>query len=306
MTAEYTAHQTAQENARGVAALLISQSIFVASDVFVRLAAEHQLPVSQIMALRGVMAVGLVISFGLASRSLRHPRFALQPLVLLRAFLEGLIAVTFIIALPNLGMGEIAVLLQATPLMLTALSAVVLREAVGWRRWTATVIGFGGVVLVARPDAAGFNAYALLAVTCAFLIAVRDIVTRRIDKATPTLSVTLATTSMVGLMGFAGAPLEVWRPVDGYALACLAASAVAVSLGNFLIVRAFRGGELSFIAPFRYVVVVWAMAAGYLVWREVPDVFDIAGAAIIVGCGLYMMHRQRVRLRRVDPGVPTV
>jgi drug/metabolite transporter (DMT)-like permease len=283
------------ETVARIASLLLSQAIFVGSDVCVKLAAQTGVAATQTMALRGLMAVALVAVTAYATGALKElPRLA-NPLVLARSGLEGLIALTFLLALPHIPLGELTVILQTTPLILTALSAWILAETVGWRRWSATLIGFAGVVLVARPDASGLSPWATLALVCAVLIAVRDIVTRRIDPKIPTLAISLATTATVCTMGFAASPIEPWGQVGGIAWLYLAGSAVLVSLGNVFIIHAFRGGEVSAVAPFRYAVVIWAMLAGFLVWRELPDGLDLAGAGLIVAAGLYTLRRQRLR-----------
>lgn len=280
---------------RRIGSLLLSQALFVMSDVFVKLAAQSGATASQTMALRGLMAVAIVAAMAHAAGALKHlPRTA-TPAVMTRASLEGFIALTFILALPHIPLGEITVLLQTTPLIMTLLAAVFLSESVGWRRWTAMIVGFIGVVLVARPDASGLSIWALLALACAVLIAVRDIITRRIDPSIPTLTISLVTAAMVCLTGFAMSLFQAWGPMPLEVWGCFLGSAVLVSLGNYFIIHAFRGGEISAIAPFRYAVVIWAMLAGAIVWREFPDMLDIAGASLIVAAGLYALHRQRLK-----------
>ncbi len=285
--------------AGAILAMLVSQALFTSSDVFAKLAAQAGLPATQIMALRGLVAVALVAFLAWRMGALNRFPAALQPLVMLRAGMESAIAILFLIALPNMTLADITVILQAAPLILTGLSAWLLSESVGWRRWTATAVGFAGVVIVARPGGDGLNLFALMALACAFLIAGRDIVTRRLDPAIPTLAITLTTTSAVCATGFLGAPAQAWVPMTPWAWACLAGSAVFVSAGNYFVVQAFRSGEVSVVAPFRYAVVVWAMLAGFLVWREVPDAVAFLGAGLIVGSGLYTFHRQRVRMKEM-------
>ncbi len=284
-----------RDTLRRILSLLVSQAAFVASDVFVKLAAQSGAAASQTMALRGLMAVTIIGAMAYATGALAHlPRVFSRP-VLQRGALEGFIALTFILALPHIPLGEITVLLQTTPLIMTFLAVWLLGETVGWRRWTATAVGFVGVVLVARPDASGLSLWAVLALACAVLIAVRDIITRRIDPTIPTLAISLVTASLVCLTGFAITPFQSWGPISWEIVGCFAGSAVLVSFGNYFIIHAFRGGEISAIAPFRYAVVIWAMVAGALVWREFPDALDLAGASLIVAAGLYAIHRQRVR-----------
>lgn len=309
MTALPTASAAAHtHNVRAIVAMLVSQAFFIGSDTVVKLAAEAGMPSGQIMAMRFPMALALVLGLAWRAGVLRHLRLAMSKIVVTRASLEIVIAFTFLAALPHLALGNITVVLQATPLIITALSAVLLAEQVGWRRWTATLVGFAGVVVVARPGAEGLNEWVIVALVCAIIIAFRDLVTRRLSPHIPSIVVTLTTTVFVGLAGFAAAPFEIWVPLTWPLVAALAASAVLVTGGNYFIIQAFRQGEVSVVSPFRYAVVIWAMAAAYLVWGDLPDGWDLAGGALIVGSGLYTFHRQNILRRRAerDAETPTV
>lgn len=276
--------------------MLVAQGLFVASDTVIKLASEA-LPSTQIMAVRGTIATALMLGVVISRRELRPLPIATNSLVVLRAVSEAFVAMLFLLALPMLALPTITTILQATPLMLTALSAMVLAERVGWRRWLAVAIGFVGVVLVVQPRSHGVNPYALLALGSAALVAVRDLVTRQIDPAIPPTLVTLVTTIVVCLMGYAGAPFQDWQAMSARAIAYLGISAVLVSAGHIFIVNAFRGVEISVVSPFRYVAVVWSLIAGALVWASVPDSLALVGTLIIVASGVYTMHREARRRR---------
>ena len=288
---------TSADNFRGILALLISQTLFVTSDSVVKLAGA-MMPVTQIMAIRGTLAVCLAGAILAATIDRVRWRLAYQPLVAVRALLEAVLAALFLVSLPHLTLGDITVIMQITPLVITMLSALVLREAVGWRRWLAIMIGFAGVVLVAQPGAQAFNVYVISAVLVAILVAVRDLLTRRLDRSIPTAAITFTTTLSVCILGFAGAPLEVWQPISGMGMLLLGASAVLVTLANVFIIRAFRHVDVSAVSPFRYFGVVWAIILGYAIWSDLPNLLAIAGTLLIVGSGLYTLHRETLKLRR--------
>jgi drug/metabolite transporter (DMT)-like permease len=252
---------------------------------------------SHILDLGGVLGFLFMggVAVGTIDRRLWHQ--IAQPRVVVRAALEAVVAVLFLISLPHLPLADITVIQQVTPIVLTVLSAMILKESVGWRRWLAVVMGFVGVVLVIQPTAAGINIYALSALACAALVAVRDIVTRGLDPAIPTALVTFTTTLSVCIAGFVGAPLEAWQAPTPYGLALLAASAGLVSLANIFVIRAFRGTEVSVVAPFRYAGVVWAIILGFLIWGHVPNALAFVGTVILVASGLYIMHREALRRR---------
>lgn len=284
-------------NLRGIISVLLAMAFFVVSDSIVKLAGE-MMPPTQIMAVRGLMAVVLTGAIAASSVSVERWHLMLQPRVVVRAVLEAAVAVLFLVALPHLPLPDITAIQQVTPLVLTVLSASLLKESVGWRRWLAVVAGFIGVVMVIQPTGQGINIFALSALACAVLVAVRDIVTRGLDPAIPTSLVTFATTVTVCLTGWIGKPLETWTEPSTYGLALMAGSAVLVSLANVFIIRAFRGTEVSVVAPFRYAGVLWALVLGFLIWGYVPNVLAIAGTVILVASGLYVMHREALRRRQ--------
>lgn len=292
-----TENTTHAANMRGIVAVLLAMAFFVLSDSVVKLAGET-LPVTQIMALRGVMAVALMGGLAAATVDVARWHLIAQPRVMLRAGLEATVAVLFLIALPKLPLADITAIQQVTPIALTVLSAFVLKEVVGWRRWLAVLAGFAGVLMVIQPTGQGINVFALSALACAILVSVRDLVTRKLDPTIPTALVSFTTTLSVCLTGFAGAPLQTWVMPDWRLLALLAASAVLVSLANIFIIRAFRGTEVSVVAPFRYAGVLWAITLGFLIWGHVPNALALSGTAILVASGLYIMHREALRRRQ--------
>jgi len=292
-----TTHPTSADNFRGIIALLVSQALFVTSDSFIKVVGAS-MPATQIMALRGVIAIAL--SVGVLAVTVERGKWhlALQPLVALRAALEAVSAGLFILSLSHLKLAAITVLMQVTPLMITLLSAVVFGEHVGWRRWTAIIVGFIGVALVAQPGSDSFSWYTLTAISVALLISVRDLLTRRLDPNIPTPVVTLSTTASVCMLGVSGMPFQQWQVVAPMTLVLLAASACLVTTANIFIIRAFRHVDISVVSPFRYFGVVWGLVLGYAIWADTPNMLAIAGMVLIVGSGLYTMHRETKRFRQ--------
>jgi len=281
---------------RGIVAVLVAMALFVLSDSVIKLAGA-MMPATEIMAVRGVMAVVLMGSVAAATVDMNRWHQVAQARVIVRAVLEAAVAVLFLMSLPHLPLADITAIQQVTPIALTVLSAAVLREDVGWRRWAAVAAGFAGVVLVIQPTGEGINVFALSALACAVLVAVRDLVTRGLDPTIPTVLVSFSTTVSVCVAGFVGAPLEAWHVPSAKGLAFLAASAVLVSSANIFVIRAMRGTEISVVAPFRYAGVLWAIVLGFLIWGYVPNLLAMAGTAILVASGLYIMHREALRRR---------
>ena len=271
-------------------------AMFIANDSLSKLASEF-VPPTEIMALRGAMSAVLLGGYVAMTVPSATWHLILQQRVLMRAGVEATLAVLFLMSLPHLPLADISAIQQATPLVLTVLSAVVLKEAVGWRRWLAVLAGFVGVLLVIQPGGQGFNIYAVSALGCAVLVAVRDIITRGIDPAVPTLLVTFATTVSVMVAGLVGSPLEHWVAPSAYVPALFAGAAVLLNVANVFVIQAFRGTEVSVVSPFRYSGILWAVLFGYLIWGTVPNNLAILGTAIVIASGLYIMHREQVRRR---------
>jgi len=146
-----------------------------------------------------------------------------------------------------------------------------------------------------RPEADGFNLAAIVALISAILVGWRDLLTRSIGNEVPSTVISLTTTVLVGLVSIGYGLFEVWQPFWRIETLYLAGAAVLVSTGSLCIVSAFRNTDIGVISGYRYSIVVFAVVIGYVVWGEVPDALAIAGIALIVGSGLYTMHRQRVR-----------
>ena len=285
---------TAAQNRKGAIAMVGSMAAFVMNDALVKLATSAY-PTSQVLAIRGMFATAIVLAVIISMGSLRDLAAIRNPLVILRGTLEAVIAFTFITALASLPLGNITAILQASSLVLVALAALLGIERVGWRRWVAVAIGFAGVIMIIRPAADGFTVASLVALLSAILVAGRDLVTRRIDAAVPSTIVTLVTTVLVCATGWLIAAVEPWQPFTLRDSLYLFGAAVFVALGNYAIIVAFRGTDMSVVTGFRYTIVVFALALGALIWGDWPDGLALFGTLLIVGSGLYTLHRQRVR-----------
>ena len=184
----------------------------------------------------------------------------------------------------------------STPLVLTVLAVLILKEDVRWRRWTAVTVGFLGVLLVIQPRPGDINAWTWLVLLATFIGAVRDIIARYLPPAVPTLVVSFTTALGVAFVGCIWALVEGWQPMDWRGLGFIVASSLLLAAGyQFLVVALRSGGEISVMASFRYSSILWALGIGYVVWGEVPNALAIAGIGVIVGSGLYILHRERVR-----------
>lgn len=289
-----------QRNLRGIVAMMIAMLFFVGNDALMKLA-RQSLETGQALFVRGLFAiVMLAIAVGLM-RAWRDLPLAFHRLALVRAATETAVAALYISALSAMALSDITAILMLTPLILTAFSVLFLREKVGWRRWSAVAVGFVGILLVIRPggQVAPFWAIAM-AFGSAVLVAVRDVMTRRMPVTIPSLMLTLTTTlaTMAGGLAMLGAG-QAWQPLPPSVLALLAGAALLVLIGNFAIIEAFRDADISSVSPFRYSVVLWAVLLGFAIFGEIPTLLSAAGLALVIASGLYTVHRERVR-RRVE------
>ena len=292
-------------NRRGIIAIVAATACFAGNDAIVKVVAREA-PLGEVLFVRGLMTcllVGaLLTGFGLFWE-LRHAR---HRLVLVRSGMEALAALLFTTALLHMPLASLSTIVLISPLIITALSVLLFGEIVGWRRWTAISLGFIGTLFVIKPTPTAFDAWALVGVLCAFTSAGRDLLTRRLPSGIPSVVVSFMAAVSVTLAGALLGIWEVWRPMAAPELMLLALGAFFLAGGNFLVVLAYRDVEVSAIAPFRYSLLLWAGIAGYVVFGELPDRWAFAGAALIVGSGIYALHRERVRAReiasRASPG----
>jgi drug/metabolite transporter (DMT)-like permease len=258
------------------------------------------LPVGQVLALTGAGCGLIFLLMALLGRKPVLWRALLLPAVALRNLSEALGSVVFVTALALGTLSQVSAILQATPLAMTLGAALFLGESVGWRRWTAIGMGFAGVLLVIQPGTAGFTPATLLAVATVILLAVRDLCSRAVPSEVS--SVQLAAWGFLSLVpaGIVTMLLTGAQPV-GLAMpewVRLAAILVVGSCGYYSIVAAARTGEVSAVVPFRYTRLVFAMFLAYFVFSERPDGLMLAGAALIVGTGLYTIWRSALVARR--------
>lgn len=287
-------------NLAAISAMLISSAFFAVGDAIVK-HIGRTLPVGEIMAVRGVMACAFVLAAGWWLGPFRRPRemvAALRtPLVGWRTVGEVGSTATFFTGLAMLPLAEASAIGQFTPLAITAAAAIFLGEPVGWRRWLATFVGLVGVLVIVRPGGAAFNLGGLAVLASVGFIVLRDITTRLIGERAPAIAIVALTSLAVTLSGFAMSPFETWGVPTVGTLVLLAICALTVACGYYWAILSMQSGDIAAVSPFRYSVIVFSVALGYLVFGEVPAAETWAGIAIVIGAGLYTVHRERVRER---------
>ncbi|MDJ0827938.1 MAG: DMT family transporter [Rhodobacter sp.] len=280
-------------SAQGAILMMASMASFTLNDACMK-ALSDELPLFQAIFLRGIATT--VLMFGLA-RALGGLRF-LWParewrLIGLRTLTEIGAAYFFISALFNMPIANATAILQVLPLAITLAGAVFLGEAVGWRRWTAILVGFSGVMLIVRPGFEGFNAYSVNVLMAVVMVTARDLLARRLSPEVPTILVAFVNAVAVMVVFGIGAAFTDWAPVSTTAALQLGGASVLIIGGYVFSVSAMRVGEIAVIAPFRYTALLWALVLGLVVFAEFPDGLTLVGAAIVVATGIYTFYRER-------------
>lgn len=290
-----------RENLHGIVLIIVCNVLFLISDTLTKVVSVG-LPLGEIITIRGAFAALLLIPLVLFNGAHRQIRsLGILP-ILLRVAAEIFGAFLYLVALLHIPIANANTINQIIPLTLTAAGAIFFGEAVGWRRWTAITAGLLGVLIVMRPGVAGFNSYSLMALASAFFITLRDVTTRMMPRALPALLIALLTGLVVGLCGpIYGALLrEAWAVPHPASLGLLFVGAFFL-IGGYLTAVAFmRHGDISVVAPFRYVVIIFAILIGFLVWHDVPGWPMLVGALIIAASGIYTFSRERNLARLAD------
>ncbi len=276
--------------------MMAAMALFAMEDMFIKLAATA-LPSGQIVFVLGALGAPLFYLLARAQGRKVFIRAALHPIVLARNFGEMVGTLGFIIALAQLPLALVLAVMQAMPLVVTMGAALFLGESVGWRRWCAIVIGFCGVLLVIRPGMAGFDATSFWLILGVLGLGGRDLVSRALPSDFSNAQVSAWGLMAVALLGALMMVQGGTAPIARQDVIWLAGGVFFGTLGYLAVTTAARTGDVSVVAPFRYIRLVFAMLIGLVVFAEMPDRYTLIGAAIIVASGLYAFMRERTKAR---------
>lgn len=278
--------------------MMASMAGFVLNDTMVKLVSED-LELFQAVFIRGIFATLLLGILAWHKKVLFHK---LDPgefkIIAWRNFAEISATFCFLTALFNMPLANATAILQSLPLSVTLAASIFLGYKVGWRRYLAILLGFVGVIVIVRPGTDGFNIYSLWALGAVAFVTLRDLLSHKLNSSTPSIYVALfASVSITILAGMASATQE-WNDVSPQMVVYLAAAGGFILVGYVAGVAAMRDVEISFVSPFRYTVMIWALLLGFFVFGEVPDAMTIIGSLIVIGTGIYTFYRERKALSR--------
>lgn len=283
------------ENLRGITLMVASMAIFTLADISIKQVAG-EIPIGQIMFTAGF---GGVVIFGIVLWIKGIPLFArdlFTRVIILRNLGEVFGSFGIMYALTLMPLSTVSSIMQAAPLVVTMGAALFLRETVGWRRWSAILTGFAGVLLVVRPGFDGFQPAALIAIIGVAGQAMRDLATRAASARIPSLRIGFYGLLALSLLGV-GTMLVGRPPVvpSLNALPWLVLFIIVGTLGYHLLNLALQQGDVAAIIPYRYSRILFGIAAGIVIFNESVDHLTLIGAAIIVGSGLFVFGRERKR-----------
>ena len=282
------------DNLRGALIMVLSMLGFAIEDMFIKLIGTD-IPIGQIIFMLGT---GGALCYGAMVVMKGEPlmdRAMLTRPILLRALGEIVGTLGFVSAIVLTPISSASAILQATPLVVTLGAALFLGDPVGWRRWSAILVGMLGVLLVIRPGMDSFHALSLLAVLGVLGLSLRDLATRRVPKSTSTFQLSflaflaLVPASLLFMLGTGTA----FAPMSGVQWLFMGAALTTGMVAYYGIVAAMRIGEISFVTPFRYARLLFAMVVGITIFGERPDLLTYVGATIIVASGIYTIWRER-------------
>ncbi|HZQ02103.1 MAG TPA: DMT family transporter [Reyranella sp.] len=194
-------------------------------------------------------------------------------------------------AVSMLPLADATAIAFSQPLFSVILAAVVLHEKVRWRRWTATVVGFVGVLIMMRPGSGSLQAGALVALANAFTVGLSILLVRRLsDSETPLMILTQFAIFSTLLLALPA--LWVWRWPSAWGWVLAVGMAISATAGQYFWVQAFKAGEMSAVAPFDYLRLPFAVFTGWLIWGQVPSIWTYVGAAIVIASALYIAARE--------------
>ncbi|WP_179379616.1 DMT family transporter [Jannaschia marina] len=290
------------ETARGAMMMIAAMACFAVEDAFIKGLAGVFSPAQIIWMLGLGGTLAFAVWLALSGKGAWSPLY-LHRRVLLRSVFEVFGTLCFVSALAAIPLALASAVIQATPLVVAMGAALFLRARVGWRRWLAILIGFGGVLVILRPGGASFDQATLLAVGGMLGLAARDLATRTMPAEISGARLSLhAFAALVPagliLQALSGAPVVVPNALQAGILALCVGIGM---LGYLTIVAATRLGDISVVSSFRYSRMLFALIVGGLAFGERPDLWTLVGVGIVIATGLYTLIRE-ARLRDASHG----
>ncbi|MBC2836944.1 DMT family transporter [Paragemmobacter straminiformis] len=281
------------DNLRGALYMNVAMAGFTLNDACMK-AATQSLPLWQSIAMRGMLTLGPLVLVALhqSGLRLRLPRRDYK-MIGLRSVGEVASTLLFLAALVHMPIASLSAIMQSLPLAVTLAAWAIFGEKVGWRRLTAILIGFAGVLIIIRPGPEGFDHWSLMGLASVAFVVVRDLSTREMSAAVPSSTVAVLASLSVTVTALVLSLLEGWQAVSLNEGLTILAAAASLVVGYNFVVMTMRVGDIGFVAPFRYTSLLWAIFLGWAAFGTLPDALTLLGAALVVGSGIFTLWRER-------------
>jgi drug/metabolite transporter (DMT)-like permease len=276
--------------------MIISTACFVGGDTCIKLIGLT-LPLGEIISLIGLLSTVFLFIICAQQGILENVGMIFSRYVLMRSALDVMGSFMFVAALMHMPIANLSTVMQSVPLVVVVVAIIFLGERAGFARIAAVIVGFIGVLLIVKPSPQTVSIHEFLAIGTVVVVALRDIVTKRIGAHVPLLVIALANAIFVSLGGFGFGLVQGFHSIEVWQLELLTGAGLLVTCGYIFILATVRLGELSATAPFRYAEVVFAIIAGILVFNEYPDLLSYVGMALVIVAGLYAAHHEATQNR---------
>ncbi len=293
-------HVAPEAELRGIVLTLVSAILFSGTNAAAKWV-MHDVPTGELLWMRGIVALGL-ISLAITRAELAALRRSGQMgLHVLRVLCSSIEVFCFYWVIAHTPLADMTAIYLAAPIYVTAMAALFLRERVEWRRWAAVLAGFAGVLIAVRPSGAGLSVWALVGVGGSVLYAVSLVATRQLRGAPSTILVATQMAGLIVMSSLTALPshsFPAWMMPTALEFALMLAIGVVSMVAFWCVNQGLRLAPASAVAPINYSSILWATAAGYLIFDDMPTFSTLLGAAIIIAAGLFIVL-QRARSSRM-------
>ena len=305
------------DNRKGIFFVIGAMTILAIQDVLIKLVSD-ELSLFQIQFFRSTIGIAVIIGY----QAIIHEPIRLTTAYPLLTVCRGLMFFfgysAFYFAQSKMPIATMTVLFLVSPFFITLTSIYFFKSQVGYRRWISILIGFVGVVLICQPETGQFNFYYLIPIIVALSYAFSIIIVKKTADRDTLYQQMILTYLIMGLLsGITGLLfgdgrfdtaensevafiVRSWQFVDTESTFKLFTISVLGSVGLLVLMGAYRVADPAVISPYEYSLLIWMVLLGYLVWGDVPS-FNIAiGMVLIVGAGIYIFYRERIKSESVD------
>ena len=281
------------DNLRGALYMCVAMAAFTINDAMMK-AATQTLPLWQAIAMRGLLTLGPLVAIGAATGRLSFRMGRRDSVTVgIRSVAEVVSTLLFLAALVHMPLANLSAIMQSMPLAVTLAAWAVFGDRVGWRRMTAILVGFVGVLIIVRPGPEGFDHWSLIGLASVAFVVVRDLSTRELSKAVPSATVAVAASLSVTATALALSLPEGWQGVSLHEGLLICGAAASLVVGYNFVVMVMRVGDIGFVAPFRYTSLLWALVLGWAAFGTLPDALTLFGAGLVVASGIFTLWRER-------------